>query len=115
MAELNKHGIQLALDDFGTGYSSLAYLKRFPIQTLKIDKTFVDDINGAERDRNMVASIVAMAHNMGLNVVAEGVVSHDQAVTLNRLNCEYAQGYLFAKPLTSEALLERLSEPTQTH
>lgn len=115
MTELNQHGIQLALDDFGTGYSSLAYLKRFPIQTLKIDKTFVDDINAAERDRNMVASIVAMAHNLGLNVVAEGVVNHDQAATLSRLNCEYAQGYLFAKPLSSDALLEQLNAPALIH
>ncbi len=108
MTELNNCGIHLALDDFGTGYSSLAYLKRFPIQTLKIDKAFIDDINGAERDRNMVASIVAMAHNMGLDVVAEGVVDHDQASTLNTLNCEFAQGFLFAKPLRREHFLDHI-------
>lgn len=115
MTELNQCGIHLALDDFGTGYSSLAYLKRFPIQTLKIDKAFVDDINGADRDRNMVASIVAMAHNMGLDVVAEGVVNTAQAATLSRLSCEFAQGYLFAEPLSSEAFVQHISVPASIH
>ncbi|WP_417663932.1 EAL domain-containing protein [Pseudidiomarina donghaiensis] len=115
MTELNQCGIHLALDDFGTGYSSLAYLKRFPIQTLKIDKAFVDDINGADRDRNMVASIVAMAHNMGLDVVAEGVVNTAQASTLSRLSCEFAQGYLFAEPLSSEAFVQHISVPASIH
>lgn len=109
MTELNNCGIHLALDDFGTGYSSLAYLKRFPIQTLKIDKAFIDDINGAERDRNMVASIVAMAHNLGLDVVAEGVVDHQQASTLSHLNCEFAQGFLFAEPLRREHFLAHIA------
>lgn len=109
MTELNNCGIHLALDDFGTGYSSLAYLKRFPIQTLKIDKAFIDDINGAERDRNMVASIVAMAHNLGLDVVAEGVVNHEQASTLSTLDCEFAQGFLFAQPLRREHFLAHIA------
>ncbi len=115
MTQLHNCGIHLALDDFGTGYSSLAYLKRFPIQTLKIDKAFVDDINGAERDRNMVASIVAMAHNMGLEVVAEGVVNTAQAASLSRLNCEYAQGFLFAEPLDKDAFVTHISVPASTH
>lgn len=114
MTELNDLGIHLALDDFGTGYSSLAYLKRFPIQTLKIDKAFIDDINGAERDRNMVASIVAMAHNLGLDVVAEGVVDLEQAATLNNLNCEFAQGFLFAEPLRRENFLAHISTTLAT-
>lgn len=109
MTELHDLGIHLALDDFGTGYSSLAYLKRFPIQTLKIDKAFIDDINGAERDRNMVASIVAMAHNLGLDVVAEGVVDAEQVATLSNLRCEFAQGYLFAEPLRREKFLQHIS------
>ncbi|RUO80414.1 hypothetical protein CWI84_04955 [Idiomarina tyrosinivorans] len=99
MTELTEMGIHLALDDFGTGYSSLAYLKRFPIHSLKIDKAFVDDIAVSDVDRNMVASIISMAHNMGLNVVAEGVETTEQMTVLRTLRCEYAQGYLFAKPL----------------
>ncbi|RUO78238.1 EAL domain-containing protein [Pseudidiomarina taiwanensis] len=113
MSELHQTGIHLALDDFGTGYSSLAYLKRFPIQTLKIDKAFIDDIHSAERDRNMVASIVGMAHNLGLSVVAEGVVDYQQAQILAGLNCEYAQGYLYAQPLSGEKFLEHISTPLQ--
>ncbi|SMQ63473.1 PAS domain S-box-containing protein/diguanylate cyclase (GGDEF) domain-containing protein [Pseudidiomarina planktonica] len=109
MTDLQTKGIDLALDDFGTGYSSLAYLKRFPIQTLKIDKAFINDISQAERDRKMVASIIAMAHNLGLHVVAEGVENKDQLTILSTLNCEYAQGFLFAKPLPASELLQRLA------
>ncbi len=115
MTELHNCGIHLALDDFGTGYSSLAYLKRFPIQTLKIDKAFIDDINGADRDRNMVASIVAMAHNLGLDVVAEGVVDRDQALTLSSMECEFAQGFLFAQPLGRDQFLAHIATPITSH
>lgn len=73
MENLSDMGVKLALDDFGTGYSSLSYLKRFPMNSLKIDKAFVDDITINDKDRNMVASIIAMAHNLGLKVVAEGL------------------------------------------
>ncbi len=111
MTELHACGIHLALDDFGTGYSSLAYLKRFPIQTLKIDKAFIDDINVDERDRNMVASIVGLAHNLGLDVVAEGVVNHQQLSTLAAMDCEFAQGYLFSEPLGREQFLQQIAKP----
>jgi len=98
-------GVQLALDDFGTGYSSLAYLKRFPIHTLKIDKAFVDDITSDDKDRNMVASIVAMAHNLNLKVVAEGVESKAQLEILKTLRCEYIQGFYFAKPMQADEFI----------
>lgn len=100
MTELNALGIHLALDDFGTGYSSLAYLKRFPIHCLKIDKAFIDDIHTCSRDRNMVASIISMAHNLGLSVVAEGVEEAEQVTVLRTLQCETIQGYFFSKPLS---------------
>ena len=73
MKRLRDRGIHLALDDFGTGYSSLAYLKRFPLNTLKIDKAFIDDIAESSTDRHMAAAIINIAHNLGLKVVAEGV------------------------------------------
>lgn len=95
-------GVQLALDDFGTGYSSLAYLKRFPIHTLKVDKAFVDDIASDDKDRNMVASIIAMAHNLNLKVVAEGVESQTQLQILKTLRCEYIQGFYYAKPMPAD-------------
>lgn len=99
MAELNAFGVHLALDDFGTGYSSLAYLKRFPIHCLKIDKAFIDDIHACSRDQSMVAAIISMAHNLGLSVVAEGVEAEAQLAVLQQLNCETVQGYYFSKPL----------------
>ncbi|PYE35302.1 PAS domain S-box-containing protein/diguanylate cyclase (GGDEF)-like protein [Idiomarina fontislapidosi] len=103
-------GVQLALDDFGTGYSSLSYLKRFPMHTLKIDKEFIDDITFDERDRKMVESIIGMAHNLGLKVVAEGVEQKAQLDILRRLQCEYIQGYYFAKPMSAEALIEFIAK-----
>lgn len=111
MAELNALGIHLALDDFGTGYSSLAYLKRFPIHCLKIDKAFIDDIHTSTRDRNMVASIISMAHNLGLRVVAEGVEEAEQVAVLSSLQCETVQGYYFSRPL-SKAVLESFIRQT---
>ena len=101
MKSLSARGIHLAMDDFGTGYSSLALLKEFPLNTLKIDKAFIDDI-GSKRGRNMVDSIVTIAHNLDLDVVAEGVEYSEQIDILNELNCEILQGYHYSKPLSSE-------------
>lgn len=102
MLQIRAMGINLSLDDFGTGYSSLAYLKKFPLNTLKIDKAFVDDIEQSEQGRNMVATIVTIAHNLGLQVVAEGVETNQQLSFLSGLRCEQLQGYLYSKPLTTE-------------
>ncbi|WP_445776988.1 EAL domain-containing protein [Shewanella sp.] len=99
MQQLAKMGVSLALDDFGTGYSSLSYLKRFPINCLKIDKTFVDDIDKSDRDLKMVDSIITIAHNMGLSVVGEGVEQTAQLNILKALNCEEIQGYIYSKPI----------------
>ncbi|WP_083690200.1 EAL domain-containing protein [Colwellia sp. UCD-KL20] len=99
MLQIRAMGIHLSLDDFGTGYSSLAYLKKFPLNTLKIDKAFVDDIETSEQGRNMVATIVTIAHNLGLHVVAEGVETNQQLSFLSGLRCEQLQGYLYSKPL----------------
>ncbi len=99
MLQIRAMGIHLSLDDFGTGYSSLAYLKKFPLNTLKIDKAFVDDIESSEQGRNMVATIVTIAHNLGMQVVAEGVETNQQLSFLTGLRCEQLQGYLYSKPL----------------
>ncbi|WNC71267.1 EAL domain-containing protein [Thalassotalea psychrophila] len=102
MHQIRKMGVNLSLDDFGTGYSSLAYLKQFPLNTLKIDKAFVDDIEASEEGRNMVATIVTIAHNLGMDVVAEGVETESQLKYLKTVNCEQMQGYLYSKPLAEE-------------
>ncbi|MGB0894213.1 MAG: EAL domain-containing protein [Parashewanella sp.] len=102
MEKLAKMGIHLALDDFGTGYSSLSYLKKFPINTLKIDKTFIDDIDKSDRDLKMVDSIITIAHNMDLTVVAEGVEEQSQLTILKTLDCEVIQGFIFSKPIDKQ-------------
>ncbi len=109
MNELNAMGLSLAIDDFGTGYSSLAYLKRFPIQKLKIDRSFISDIAVDQNDAAIANSIISLAHNMSLNVVAEGVENDDQAELLRQRGCDMAQGFYFAKPMSVEQLDKHLS------
>ena len=94
--------IRASIDDFGTGYSSLSYLHRFPVDTLKVDRSFVSGMHENEEDREIVRTIVTLAHNLDLNVIAEGVETVDQMTHLKALNCEYAQGYLFSVPVPSE-------------
>jgi diguanylate cyclase (GGDEF)-like protein len=97
-----KLGVRISIDDFGTGYSSLAYLTRFPADTLKIDKSFVMQMNYEPQSVAVVETIISLAHNLKKEVIAEGVETVEQAHRLRSLNCEYGQGYLFAKPLNHE-------------
>jgi hypothetical protein len=102
LADLKDIGVDLSVDDFGTGYSSLSYLKRFPVDELKIDRSFVSNLGTGRQDQTLVAAMVAMGHALGLHVVAEGVETHTQMATLRALGCRTAQGYLFAKPMDLE-------------
>ncbi|MDQ7048923.1 MAG: EAL domain-containing protein [Enterobacterales bacterium] len=97
--ELHDLGICIAMDDFGTGYSSLSYLRKYPFDVLKIDRSFVKDITNDSADRELINATIAMAHGLGLKVVAEGVETKEQYDFLKELNCDFAQGYLFSKPM----------------
>ena len=105
---LSELGVQIALDDFGTGYSSLSYLKRFPIDTLKIDRSFVMDIARDRDDAAIVTAIIAMAHSLGMNVVAEGVEDAAQLAFLREKKCDYLQGYYFSRPCAAEDMRDKL-------
>lgn len=102
LKQLSDLDLHLCIDDFGTGYSSLSYLHRFPVDTLKIDRSFVNRIEEKDENVEIVRTIATLARNLGMEVVAEGVESEDQLACLKALNCEYAQGYFFSRPLTAE-------------
>jgi len=102
LKELNELGVSLSIDDFGTGYSSLSYLKKFPINFLKIDKSFVMDIMKDEGDASIVGTIISMAHNLGLQVIAEGVEDKNQLRFLQLRNCDFVQGYFFSRPIPAD-------------
>ena len=105
LQRLNDKGIDLAIDDFGTGYSSLAYLKKMPIQTLKIDLSFVQGMSNDEQDHIIVRSTVNLAHNLGLYVIAEGVEDKNTLEALREIDCDQAQGYYFSKPLSASEVM----------
>jgi EAL domain-containing protein (putative c-di-GMP-specific phosphodiesterase class I) len=100
---LRECGISLSIDDFGTGYSSLAHLKRLPVQELKIDQSFVRNLDETSEDAVIVRSTIEMSHNLGLKVVAEGVEYEHSLILLDRWHCDTAQGYLISRPLTAVA------------
>ncbi|MBM4202247.1 MAG: EAL domain-containing protein, partial [Gammaproteobacteria bacterium] len=100
LEQLKRQGVDLAIDDFGMGYSSLSYLKHLPLASLKIDRSFVRDMTTDSDDRTIAATVVALGHSLGLKVVAEGVESEQQREILIAQGCDFAQGYLFSRPLS---------------
>ncbi len=115
LAWLKSVGVDLAIDDFGTGYSSLSYLKRFPVDSVKVDRAFVDGLGIDPHDSALVAGIIAMADALGLAVTAEGVETQDQLASLKRLHCQRAQGFYAARPMTEAAMTRFVAESHRWH
>ncbi|MBL7257741.1 putative bifunctional diguanylate cyclase/phosphodiesterase [Paractinoplanes lichenicola] len=107
LGELRELGVRIAIDDFGTGYSSLSYLRQMPVDVLKVDKSFIDDILGSEQQRALVDAIVTLARNLDLAVVAEGIEDEGQRAELAAMGCPYGQGYLFSKPVWPHEIVAR--------
>ena len=108
MARLAALGVEFSLDDFGTGYSSLEQLRKLPVQTLKIDRSFVMNMSGEAQDEQVVSSIVALGQGLGLRVVAEGVESEAHLSKLREFGCDVAQGFHVSRPIAAEELIEWL-------
>jgi EAL domain-containing protein (putative c-di-GMP-specific phosphodiesterase class I) len=103
LSQLRALGVQLSIDDFGTGYSSLSYLHRFPVNTLKIDRSFISRMASGDENTEIVRTIMTLANNLGMDVVAEGVETEKQLSNLKEMKCKFGQGYLFSKPVNAQA------------
>ncbi len=110
LADIKALGVGIALDDFGTGYSSLNYLRRFPIDTLKIDRSFIIDVDKNLEDEEIVAAIVAMGHALNLQVVVEGVETPGQLRVVTDKGCDVIQGFLFSRPLPADQVIHQLTQ-----
>src|SRR5690606_24545410 len=108
-----KLGIRLSIDDFGTGYSSLAYLQKYPFKTLKIDRSFVNQINESRNTQRLVDTIITMARGLDMEVVAEGIETKEQALQLQVQGCDNAQGYYYSRPIPLEELRNIIDRPAQ--
>ena len=108
LGEMRKLGAKIYLDDFGTGYSSLSYLQRFPIDAVKIDRSFVSRMGPRAEGHEIVKAIVTLAHNLKMRVIAEGVETQDQLAVLRMLKCGFGQGWLFSKPISHDDAHELL-------
>ncbi|MBF0144439.1 MAG: EAL domain-containing protein, partial [Magnetococcales bacterium] len=115
LTELTNLGVHISMDDFGTGYSSLSYLRKLPIHSLKVDRSFVSELPANPEDAAIVTAIVALAHNLGLLVVAEGVETPGQLEFLRQLGCEEYQGFLFSRPLSTDNIRQLLTQETSAH
>ena len=111
MTQLRQRGLKISIDDFGTGYSSLSYLKRFPVNRLKVDQSFVRDIVTDADDQAIARAIIAMGHQLKLEVVAEGVETGDQCALLTAAGCDLGQGYLMSRPVAAEQCAALFGKP----
>jgi EAL domain-containing protein (putative c-di-GMP-specific phosphodiesterase class I) len=110
LADLKQLGLRLAIDDFGTGYSSLSYLHGFPIDVLKIDRSFISRLRSERQDVAIVQAVIALARGLHMEVTAEGIETNEQLTQLEQLGCDRGQGYYFGRPMPAESLTLVLSE-----
>ena len=103
-------GVQLSIDDFGTGYSSLGYLQKYPFRTLKIDRSFINQIEDNKNNAKLTETMIKMAHSLDMQVIAEGVESQEQLDFLNHNHCDLVQGFFFSKPLEAKDLIVQIKE-----
>jgi EAL domain-containing protein (putative c-di-GMP-specific phosphodiesterase class I) len=113
LRQLKDLGISVSIDDFGTGYSSLAYLKRFAIDRLKIDQSFIKDLGSDQHGMEIVKAIITLGHNLDMRVIAEGVETNDQLAVLTSLGCDQCQGYLCGRPVAADSLFDLLGRVEQ--
>jgi EAL domain-containing protein (putative c-di-GMP-specific phosphodiesterase class I) len=111
--KLKSLGVRIAIDDFGTGYSALSYLRRFPVDILKIDKEFVDEVTGGVEQSALVQAIIKLANSFGLETVAEGIEQPGQIASLQRLGCRVGQGFYFARPGSPDKICKILGDPQE--
>ena len=111
--QLRDAGFSIAIDDFGVGYSTFSYLKNFPVNEVKIDKSFISDIDDGATNAAIISAIIAMAHSLGLTVVAEGIETEDELRFLQDMQCDQVQGYLISKPLPAEEINKLLAHPAR--
>jgi len=111
---IKKTGVRLSIDDFGTGYSSLAYLNRFPIDTVKIDRSFVSSLPDSHCDAQITSAVIALGHSLGLTVIAEGAETQAQIDFLRKEGCDEVQGYFFSRPLSAGDMRVFLGQPAQS-
>jgi EAL domain-containing protein (putative c-di-GMP-specific phosphodiesterase class I) len=110
LEDLHDLGVRIAIDDFGTGFSSLGQLRRFPIDVIKVDRSFVQGMEHDAKDAAIAANLVSLAHALGLVAVAEGIESEGQLASLRELDCDLAQGFLFARPVPVDQMSDLLAE-----
>ena len=110
---LKQLGVRVAIDDFGTGYSALSHLRQFPVDVLKIDKSFIDQLNGDPQNANLVEGIIKLGESLHVDIIAEGIEQPQQAERLRAIRATLGQGFLFSKPTNPAAILALLREPSE--